>query len=284
MSAPEPSVDPAVEARVFAFDAPVHTPTALDVIRSEWLKLRTVRSTYWTMAVVFVAMVGFGALISFATVATWDQLSAQQQASNPVNGTTTALSGAVFGQLAMLVIGVMAITAEYSTGGIRSTLVAVPRRGRVVFAKAVVVGLLALVVGMVSSFVAFFVGQLVLATKDFDVAIGDPNVLRAVIGTGLYLAGCGLFGLGVGLIIRSTGGGITIAIAVVFVLPPLISLIPGSVGDQLQKYMPSTAGQAITDTLGSPDRLGPWVGYLVFTLWWLALIGIGTYLLRRRDL
>jgi hypothetical protein len=276
--------DLGVEAGSFAYDAPVHEPTPLDVIRSEWLKLRSVRSTYWTMAVVFVAMVGFGALLSFASVATWDQLTAEQQAANPVNGATTALSGALFGQLAMLVIGVLAITSEYSTGGIRSTLVAVPRRNRVVIAKAVVVGILALVVGTVSAFVAFFVGQAILATKNFDVGIGDPNVLRAVFGTGLYLAGCALFGLGIGLIIRSSGGGITIAIASLFVLPPLLSLIPGSVGDQIQKFLPSNAGQAITDTVTAPDRLGAWVGYLVFSLWWVLLLVVGSWLLRRRDI
>ncbi len=278
------TIDPGVEAGSFAYDAPVHEPTLLDVVRSEWLKLRSVRSTYWTMAVVFVAMVGFGALISFASVATWDQLTAEQQAANPVNGATTALAGALFGQLAMVVIGVLTITSEYSTGGIRSTLVAVPRRNRVVVAKAFVVGVLALVVGLVSSFVAFFVGQVILATKDFDVAIGAPNVLRAVVGTGLYLAGCALFGLGIGLIIRSSGGGITIAIAALFVLPPLLSLIPGSVGDQIQKFVPSNAGQAITDTVTQPDRLGAWVGYLVFTVWWLVLLAVGSWLLRRRDI
>jgi ABC-2 type transport system permease protein len=278
------TIDPGVEAGSFAYDAPVHQPTLLDVIRSEWLKLRSVRSTYWTMAVVFVAMVGFGALLSFASVATWDQLTPEQQAANPVNGATTALGGALFGQLAMLVIGVLAITSEYSTGGIRSTLVAVPRRNRVVIAKAAVVGLLALVVGTVSAFVAFFVGQLILATKHFDVDIGDPNVLRAVVGTGLYLAGCALFGLGIGLIVRSSGGGITIAIASLFVLPPLLSLIPGSVGDQIQKFLPSNAGQVLTDTVSAPDRLGAWAGYLVFTLWWIVLLAVGAALLRHRDL
>jgi ABC-type transport system involved in multi-copper enzyme maturation permease subunit len=278
------TIDPGVEAGSFAYDAPVHQPTMVDVVRSEWLKLRSVRSTYWTMAVVFVAMVGFGALISFASVATWDQLTAEQQAASPVNGATTALAGALFGQLAMVVIGVLTITSEYSTGGIRSTLVAVPRRNRVVVAKALVLGFLALVVGMVSSFVAFFVGQAILATKDFDVGIGDPNVARAVAGTGLYLAGCALFGLGVGLIIRSSGGGITLAIASLFVLPPLALLIPGSAGDQVQKFLPSNAGQAITDTVTQPDRLGPWVGYLVFTVWWVVLLAIGSWLLRRRDI
>ena len=275
--------DPGVEAGSFAFDAPVHEPTVFDVIRSEWLKLRSVRSTYWTMAVVFVAMVGFGALLSFASVATWDQLTAEQQAASPVNGTTTALSGALFGQLAMVVIGVLTITSEYSTGGIRSTLVAVPRRNRVVVAKAVVVGLLALVVGLLSSFVAFFAGQAILATKNFDAGIGDPNVARAIAGTGLYLAGS-RFGLGVGLVIRSSGGGITLAIASLFVLPPLALLIPGSAGDEIQKFLPSNAGQAITDTVTAPDRLGAWVGYLVFTLWWVVLLVVGSWLLRRRDI
>jgi ABC-2 type transport system permease protein len=178
----------------------------------------------------------------------------------------------------------MAITSEFSTGGIRSTLVAVPRRGRVVVAKAVVVGALALVVGTISSFVAFFAGQAVLATKDFQDGIGDPNVLRALFGSGLYLAACALFGLGIGLVIRSTGGGITIAIAALFVVPPLVGVIPGRWGEEIQKFVTSNAGQAVIETTTSPDRLGPWVGYLVFTAWWAALVALGAYLLRRRDL
>jgi ABC-2 type transport system permease protein len=279
MSTVEPTV-----AATFAFDAPVHRPTLVDVVRSEWLKVRTVRSTFWTMAVVFVTMVGFGALICFAQVATWDQLSTQQQQANPVNGTASSLSGLLFGQLAMVVVGVLAITSEYSTGGIRSTLVAVPRRGRLVVAKAFVVGLMALVVGTVSSFAAFFAGQAILATKDFHDTLGDAEVLRAVFGSGLYLAACALFGLGLGLIIRSTGGGITVAVAALFVVPPLVGVIPGRWGDEIQKFVTSNAGQVISETTVSPDRLGPWAGYLVFTLWWLALVALGTYLLRRRDL
>jgi ABC-2 type transport system permease protein len=275
----------ATDASSFSYDAPVHRPTLLDVVRSEWLKLRTVRSTFWTLAAVVAIMVGFGVLICVAQVATWDQLSASEQQANPVNGTTSSLAGLLFAQLAMVVLGVLVITSEYSTGGIRSTLVAVPRRGRIVVAKGIVIGLVTLVVGTVASFLAFFAGQAVLATKDFDDSIGGENVLRAVFGSGLYLAACALFGLGIGLCIRSSGGGITVAVAGLFVLPPLSLVIPGSVGEQIQKYVTSNAGQAITETSSSvpSDRLGPWVGYLVFTLWWVVLVAIGTWLLKRRD-
>jgi hypothetical protein len=272
-------------ASSFAFGGPVHRPTLLDVIRSEWLKIRTVRSTFWTLAVVVAVMVGLGVLISWAQVATWDQLSESERQANPVDGTGTSLAGLLFGQLAMVVLGVLAITSEYSTGGIRSTLVAVPRRTRVVVAKVVVVGAITLVVGTVASFLAFFAGQAVLATKDFNDSLGDDQVLRAVFGAGLYLAACALFGLGIGLVIRSTGGGITIAVAALFVVPPLTLLIPGRWGDEVQKYVTSNAGQAVADTAasGPTDRLGPWAGYLVFTLWWVGLVAIGTWLLKRRD-
>jgi ABC-type transport system involved in multi-copper enzyme maturation permease subunit len=273
----------ATEASSFSFDAPVHHPTLVDVVRSEWLKLRTVRSTFWTLAVVVLIMVGFGALICFAQVATWDQLSPSEQQANPVNGTTSSLAGLLFAQLAMVVLGVLAITSEYSTGGIRSTLVAVPRRSRIVVAKAVVIGLTTLVVGTIASFVAFFAGQAVLATKDFNDSLGDENVLRAVFGSGLYLMACALFGLGIGLCIRSSGGGITVAVAGLFVVPPLSLVIPGEWGEQIQKYVTSNAGQPITDTVTSSDRLGPWVGYLVFSLWWVVLVAAGTWLLKRRD-
>lgn len=270
-------------ASPFALDGPVHRPTTLDVVRSEWLKLRTVRSTFWTLAVTVVVMVGFSVLVCAAQVATWDQLSAEEQQANPINGASSALAGLSLAQLAVVVLGVMVISSEYSTGGIRSTFTAVPRRARVVIGKAVVLGLSTLVVGIVASFVAFFVGQLILATKHFEVGLGDPDVLRAVVGSGLYLAACSLFGLGIGLIVRNTGGGVTISVAALFVLPPLTMLIPGTVGDQIQKFITSNAGQTVAATGSAPDRLGPWVGYLVFTVWWLVLLGVGTWLVRRRD-
>lgn len=282
---PTPPVLPATSAAAspFALGEPVHQPTALDVVRSEWLKLRTVRSTFWTLAVTVVVMVGFSVLVSVLQVATWDQLTAEEQQANPIDGASSALAGLSMAQLAVVVLGVMVISSEYSTGGIRSTFTAVPRRTRVVVAKAIVLGLSTLVVGTVASFAAFFVAQLILATKDFEVGLGDPDVLRAVLGGGLYLAACALFGLGVGLIIRSTGGGVTISVAALFVLPPLTLLIPGDVGEEIQKFVTSNAGGNIATTGSSPDRLGPWVGYLVFTLWWVVLLGVGTWLVRRRD-
>jgi ABC-2 type transport system permease protein len=267
----------ATDAPRFALDAPVHHPTLLDVIRSEWLKLRSVRSTFWSLAVVVVAMVGFGALICWAQVAT---IADQPE---PIDGTESALAGLLFAQLAMVVLGVMAITAEFTTGGIRSTLLAVPRRGRLVVAKALVVGVTALVVGTAASFAAFFVGQVVLATERVHDSIGDPGVLRAVAGSGLYLAACALLGLGVGLLVRSTGGGVTAAVALLFVVPPLTFLIPGRVGEEVQKYVTANAGRPITQAVPDSGQLGPWVGYLVFTLWWVVLVAVGAWLLKRRD-
>ena len=267
----------ATDASSFSYDAPAHHPTLLDVIRSEWLKLRSVRSTFWSLAVVVAAMVGFGVLICWAQVATISQQT------EPIDGTESSLAGITFAQLAMVVLGVMTITAEFTTGGIRSTLVAVPRRGRLVVAKALVVGVTALVVGTVASFLAFFAGQAVLATERVHDSIGDPGVLRAVAGSGLYLAACALLGLGVGLIVRSTGGGVTAAVALVFVVPPLTFLIPGRVGDEIQKYVTSNAGRPVTLATPESGQLGPWVGYLVFTLWWVVLVAVGTWLLKRRD-
>lgn len=271
------------EAEQFRLDDAPHSPTLLDVVRSEWLKLRTLRSTFWTLLVGIALVVGLGALLAWAQVATWDQLSAAEQRANPVDGTATALSGITFGQLALVVLGVLTVTGEFSTGGIRATLVAVPRRGRVVAAKVVVVGVVALVAGTAAAFLAFFASQPVLATKGFDVGLGDADVLRALFGAGLYLAASALFGLGIGLVVRSTGGAIAIALAALLVLPGLSALIPGSAGDEVQKFVTSNAGQVVFDTDPTASTLSPWAGYAVFTAWWLVLVLLGGWLLRTRD-
>lgn len=252
-----------------------------NVLRSEWTKLRSLRSTWWSVLAAFVVTAGLSLLIDWAIVANWDQTTAQDRAT--FDPTSNALNGVGLGQLALAVLGVLAVSAEYSTGGIRTTFIAVPRRLLVLGAKAVVVAVLALVVGLVTAFVTFSAGQAIFSTQDISVSYGDPGVLRAVTGAGLYMAGCAMFGLALGALLRGTPGAISAVVALLFVLPLLVLAVPGSIGDTITKFFTSNAGSVITTTRPQEDLLSPWVGYGVFTLEWLLLLAVGAYLLRRRD-
>jgi ABC-type transport system involved in multi-copper enzyme maturation permease subunit len=255
--------------------------TFVRVARSEWTKLFSVRSTFWTLLALVVTTIGFGVLASWGTNHGYPQLSAQEKANfDPVS---TSLSGLAFGQLAIAVLGVMVISSEYSTGGIRTSLTAVPNRLRLLQAKAVVFTGVALIVGLATSFGAFFAGQPWFSQRGIGAALGDPGVLRAVIGGGLYVAASGLFGLAIGTVLRHTAGGITAAIALLLVVPPLMRLLPGAWGKAVVRYFTSNAGQQISYIHQRDNHLGPWVGFGVYCAWWLVPLVFGAVLLRRRD-
>jgi ABC-2 type transport system permease protein len=252
-----------------------------NVVRAEWTKLRSLRSTWWTVLAAFVVTVGLSVLIDWAIVANWEQSTPQDRAT--FDPTNSSLAGLSLGQLAVAVLGVMALTSEYSTGGIRTTFTAVPRRLRVLGAKVSVVVLLGLATGLVTSFVAFGLGQLFFASRDVSTSLGAPHVLRAVVGAGLYVAGCGMFGLALGTIVRNTPGAVTAVVALLFVLPLLTLAIPGDVGETISDYFTANAGTAITFARTPPGTLQPWTGFAVFTLEWVVLLVAGAVLLRRRD-
>ena len=254
------------------------------VMAAEWTKIRSVRSTVWSLILLVVISLGFTALFVGLTVAQWDQASPQDRAQIMADPTGMILgSGFFFSQLAICVLGVMVIASEYSTGMIRASLLAVPRRLPMFAAKGVVFGLLVLVVGVVVSFGSFFIGAPILDSKA-RVSLGDPGVLRAVVGGGLYLAMLGLFALAIGAIVRHTAAGITGVIGFVLVLSPLAQLLPGSFGDHVHAYLPSEAGHLIAQARQAPnDLLTPWQGYGVFCLWTAVLLVVAAALLKRRD-
>lgn len=252
------------------------------VIRSEWTKLWSLRSTYWTLALALVISLGFSALINWGMSSNLDQMSAHDRAT--VDPASASLVGLAFGQLAIAVLGVLTISSEYSTGGIKATLTAVPQRMKVLAAKAVVFLFVAVVIGLVASFSAFAVAQPFWAHQHMAPSLSDPGVLRAVIGGGLLIAGCGMFAFAVASLLRHTAGAITTAVAVLLVLPSLVGLLPGSWGDTIAKYFFTNAGQQITTvSYHDPSQLGPWPGFIAFTVEWLVLLGVGAYLMRRRD-
>ena len=251
------------------------------VMRSEWTKLFSVRSTGWTLLALVAATIGLGVLACWGTNHGWSQMSAADRAKfDPVS---TSMSGLALGQLAVAVLGVMVISSEYSTGGIRVSLTTVPHRMRLLTAKALVFTAVSLVVGIATAFGAFYVGQPWFSERGIGATISEPGVLRAVIGGGLYIAASGLFGLAMGALLRRTAGAVTAAVALLLVVPPLMNLLPGAWGDAVVRYFTSNAGQQISYIHQSGNYLTPWVGFGVYCLWWIVPLAIGAWLMERRD-
>lgn len=254
------------------------------LLAMEWTKLRSVRSTFWSFLITIVAGIGFTALLSALIVNSWDTQKPADKARIALNPTGLLLGGGfMIAQLAICVLGVLVIASEYSTGMIRASLMAVPARVPMLAAKGVVFGAVTFVIGEALSFAAFFVGAPILHSK-IKVSIGDPGVVQAIIGGGLYLTVLGLFALAIGALVRHTAAGITITIAFVQVVAPLAALLPGSFGKHVHGYLPTEAGKLVTQTHQAPDDvLTPWQGFGVFCLWTAVLLIAAAYFLKERD-
>jgi ABC-type transport system involved in multi-copper enzyme maturation permease subunit len=252
-----------------------------NVIRSEWTKIWSVRSTMWTLIALFASTVGFSALFAWGASSNLEQMSPGERATLDV--TNMSMAGLMFGQLAIAVLGALVVTSEWSTGGIKGTLTAVPDRLKVLSAKGIVFLLIALVTGLITSFASFLVSMTFWNDLGLAAGLGDAHVLRAVVGGGLYVAGSGMFGFALGTLLRHTAGAITAAIGLLFVAAPLTQLLPGTLGQTVAKYFTSNAGQHITEVISQVGALGPWTGYATFTVQWLALLVLGAWLVQRRD-
>jgi ABC-2 type transport system permease protein len=251
------------------------------VMRSEWTKLRSVRSTVWSLIATFGITVGFGALFSWAYISRYSEQSRAERLS--FDPTAHSLRGLFLAQLAIGVLGVLIVSSEYVTGLIRITLTAVPQRRSVLAAKAVVFGVVSLVVSMVSVLVAFLVGQAILHGKHLGVSLGDPHVLRAVLGAGVYLTIVGLLGLGIAAIVRRTAGAITVLVGLVLVIPLLAQALPSPWNHDIAKYFPSQLGEALFSVRADPNLLSPATALGVAALWLIATYTTATILLTRRD-
>ena len=192
-------------------------------------------------------------------------------------------TGLSFGQLTICVLGVLVVSNEYSTGLIRASLLAVPRRYPMLIAKAVIFAAIVLVIGELASFGSFFVGSAILHSHA-PVSLSDPGVTRAVLGAGLYLTVLGWFSMAIGGLLRHTAGAITTAIGVIFVAPIIAAFLPSSWGQHVRDYLPSVSGQMITQAHQNATQvLSPWQGFGVFCLWTVVLLGGAFWLLQRRD-
>jgi ABC-2 type transport system permease protein len=255
--------------------------TQLGVLRSEWTKLWSLRSTRWSLLFAFVTMAGLGPLIAAVTIGRWGRLSLHERLTfDPIN---TALGGYHLAQLAIGVLGVLVISGEYSTGQIRSTFMAVPRRLPVLWAKATTFAGVTFVLTLTASLIAFFVSQSILTRHQVGVSIGHAPALRAVIGTGLYMVVLGVFAMSLGALVRNTAGGIAIFAGVLFVLPGLAHVLPASTFNAINPYLPSNAGSDVLSNTTDPGMLAPWTGFAVFCGYAVAAFLASAVLLVRRD-
>jgi ABC-type transport system involved in multi-copper enzyme maturation permease subunit len=250
------------------------------VVLSEWIKFRSLRSTVWTLAVSVLIIVGLGLLFA-AVSGAHQQHNGVQSGPDPV---TLTLSGAFLAQLVVGVLGVLLITGEYSTGMIRATLAAVPRRLPVLWAKLAVFAVVAFVISAIAAVIAFLCGQAILSSDHVQSAsLTDPGALRAVIGAALYLTVVGLLGMGLGCIIRNTAGTITSLFGVLLVLPILGAVLPTNWSNDISPYLPSNAGQAVMHLTRGTNTLAPWTGFGLFVGYAAVVIAVGAVMLRRRD-
>jgi ABC-2 type transport system permease protein len=251
-----------------------------DVLHSEWTKIRTVHSTMWTLITATVLGIGLGALISLAASNQYSKAANVRATWDPTGVSTTGL---FLAQLAVAVLGIMFITSEYSTRAIGTSLTAVPRRGRLLAAKAVVIAGISLVVAEILAFVSFFIGQALISGNAPTANLAQPNVLRALVGCGLDGAVIGLVSLSLGALLRSAAGAIAIMVALLYVLPAVASALPSSIEHSVEKFWPTQAGGQLTNVMRASHTLSPWVGFGDFCIFAAILMGAAFYVLDRRD-
>lgn len=268
-------------ATPISFDAPSLRGRTADVLRFEWVKLRTLASTRWILCSVVVATIAIGTLVSYATIARWSTMTAADRAN--LDPAFRSLTGLFFGQLVVGVLGVLAVTSEYSTGMIRSTLAAVPRRRAILAAKAVTVAVPVFLVSTGATLSAFSASQAIFLTKHAGISITAPGALRAVLGGGLYLTVLALLAVGLGAVIRHTAGAISAFVGLVLVMPTITSFLPNPFGRDIGKVMPSNAGQALLSLHTNANSLSPWVGFGVLWAWAVVALGAAAWLITRRD-
>jgi ABC-2 type transport system permease protein len=271
---------PAAPARTAK--APRLKVTQARVIRSEFTKFRSLRSTIYTLLTAVALMIGIGAVFSAVTASQYHSFGAAERATfNPV---TTSLNGAIFAVVAFGVLGVLTTSGEYTTGMIRSSLTAVPRRLPVLWGKLAVFAGTILAISVIASFISFFVGQALLNSHHLGVSITAPGALRSVIGPALYVTVAGMIGVALGALLRSTAAGVASFTGVFFVLPPLLSLLPASVSNHLAPYLPSNAGEVLWGgAYKVQNALSPWTGFAVLCGYAVVLIGAAAWRLRRAD-
>ncbi len=259
---------------------PPYKVTGARVLRSEWAKLWSLRSTWITLGLSLVIMVAFG-LIFASTYAPGG--TGHGPGADAKDGIAIALGGLGFAQLTIGVLGVLVMAGEYSTGMIRSTLAAVPERLPVLWAKVTSYGGIAFAVATVGAFAAFFSTQVVLHGTDITLGIGSSGVVRSLFGAGLYLALVGVLGVALGALIRSVAGGIGLLVTVLMLLPLFSDLLPTAMKNDVSPFLPSVAGGSMYSLHQASHTLSPGAGLAVFVGWVAVALAGAAWRLKRAD-
>jgi hypothetical protein len=256
--------------------------TQARVALSEWTKFVSLRSTRWSLGVGTLLTIALPILFAAVTASHWAHTSAADRAErHPLD---IALAGVNAAQLAIAVLGVLVITGEYSTGMIRSSFIAVPKRLPVLWAKVGVFAAVSFVLTLPAVVIAFFASQKILARHHIlQISFGDPGVARSVLGGALYVTLVGIFALGIGSIVRNTAGGIATFAGIFFVIPPLLSILPASWNDAISQYLPSNAGAQLFSLHQSAHSLSPMAGGLLMLGYSALAVAVAAVLLVRRD-
>jgi ABC-type transport system involved in multi-copper enzyme maturation permease subunit len=250
-------------------------------IRSEWIKFRTVRSTIMGVIITFVLTVGLGALITTAVRAHWHTMNpARQLTFDPVSA---SLSGILFAQFAVGVIGTLFITSEYSSGSIRTTLAAVPNRLELVWGKLLVLAASMFVVSEIACFITFIMGQAIFSGVVPSASLGSAAVVRTVILAGVYLTLLSVLGFSLGLILRQSAACISVFTSLLLILPIIVFLLPQSWQNTITKFEPSELGHAMTSLTTPTNDFGTWTSLIVLSIYVVVVLGVGTTMLIRRD-
>ena len=256
--------------------------TQARVARSEWTKLHSLRSTRWSLLVGTLLAIGLPALFAALTSSHWGQMSLHERADrHPLD---IALAGVNVAQLAIAVLGVLVITGEYSTGMIRASFTAVPKRLPVLWAKIAVYAAVTFALMLPSVLIAFFASQAILSKHHIlQISFSDPGVARSVVGGAVYLVLLGVFALATGAIVRNTAGGIAAFAALFFVIPPLMNILPASWNNAISPYLPDAAGRSIFSLHPGAHSLAPWPGFALFVGYTALAVAIAAVLGVRRD-
>jgi ABC-2 type transport system permease protein len=256
--------------------------TQARVALSEWTKLHSLRSTRWSLLVATVLAIGLPMLFAAVTSSHWGHMGPRERADRqPLD---IALAGVNVAQLAIAVLGVLVITGEYSTGMIRASFTAVPKRLPVLWAKLAVFAVVTFLLMLPSVVIAFFGSQAILGRHHIlQISFSHPGVTRAVVGGAVYLMLIGVFALAIGAMIRNTAGGIATFAAIFFVIPPLLNILPASWNNAISPYLPDAAGRSIFSLTHGAHSLAPWPGFALFCGYAVAAIAMAAILLVRRD-
>ena len=257
--------------------------TQVGVLRSEWIKLRSLRSTWFSLIAAVLIMDGLGTLFA-GLHAHRVQSNAGPGAHVLFDATQVSLRGVFLAQLAIGVLGVLVISGEYATGMIRSSLAAAPRRLPVLVAKAGVFAGVVFVIALAGSFAAFFLGQAAQSSTHVQATLSTPGALRAVVAAAIYLTLIGLLAVGLGFAIRNTAGAIATLFGIVLVAPLLTNTLPDPYSTDVAKFLPlNTLNQAISTLDRDPNLFGAWTGIGITAIWAAAALIGGAFVLMRRD-